>query len=359
MKKIIKIISVVVVIVIIVFMISKSTINDNGIKVGVVLPLTGPVSAVGEDYKRGMDMAAEDYGVKLNYQDGKANPTDSLNAALQLYNDGNNIIMTAFRGASISVASNFKNKDDVIVFSTTATSDVKPIGSYGKNFFAIGAEMIQNGFADGTNASKQCSKVVTLTENTDGGLDKVKGFTQALGVDKIVMNDTFLTDKNDFKDVVTKVKSHNPDCIFIEIKSNYFKGFMNQMIEQGISPKVYTTSYSVNKDVANSLSDNQKKLVVFSSTSIYPDKTFTNRYFAKYNRYPNDFALVGYEMVKMMYENQKECSKNTVKCVSDKLRQVRDRGTYVGKISIDNNQEIKLRDNTLFKIVGAEFEVVK
>jgi branched-chain amino acid transport system substrate-binding protein len=360
MKKIIKIVSAIVIVIILVIVLSNSTkSNNNGIKVGVVLPLSGPLSLVGEDYKKGMDMAAEEYGIKLNYQDGKANPTDSLNAAMQLYNDGNNIIMTAFRGASISVASNFKDKKDVMVFSTTATSDSKPIGDYGQNFFAIGSEMISNGFVAGSDAKINCKNAVTLTEQTDGGKDKVKGFTDAFGANRILLNDTFLTDKTDFKDVVTKVKSYNPDCVFIEIKSNYFKNFMTQMGDQGMYPKIYTTSYSVNKDVASILSDSQKNLVKFSSTSVYPDKTFSDKYFAKYNRYPNDFSLVGYEMVKMVYENQKECSKNTVECVAGKLRKINNRSSYLGKISIDNSQEIKLRDNNLFKIVGAEFEAVK
>lgn len=359
MKKSIKIVSTIIVILVLVLIVNSRHNNAEGIKVGVVLPLSGPVSLVGEDYKKGMDMAADEYGVKLNYQDGKANPTDSLNAATQLYNDGNNIIMTAFRGASISVASNFKEKKGVIVFSTTATSDSKPIGDYGSNFFAIGAEMLSNGSVDGVNAKNNCKNAVTLTEQTDGGKDKVKGFTDSFGSEKILLSDTFLADKTDFKDIVTKVKSANPDCIFIEIKSNYFKNFMTQLGEQGISPKVYTTSYSVNKDVANSLTDSQKKLVTFSSTTIYPDKVFTDKYFAKYNRYPNDFSLIGYEMVKMVYENQKECSSNTVECVSAKLRQTNGRDSYVGKITIDQNQEIKLRDNSLFKIVGSEFEFVK
>jgi branched-chain amino acid transport system substrate-binding protein len=361
MKKSIKIIIAVIVIIVLIIAINNSRKNDNqGIKIGVILPLSGPASLVGEDYKKGMDMAADEFGIKLNYQDGKASPVDSLNAAQQLYNSGNNIIMTAFRGASLSVASNFKGKKDVMVFSTTATSDTKAIGDYGSNFFAIGAEMLSNGSIDGLNAKNNCKNVVTLTEQTDAGKDKVKGFSDVYGVNKILLNETFLTDKADFKDIITKVKSYNPECVFIEIKSNYFKNFMTQLGEQGISPKVYTTSYSVNKDVANSLSDNQKSMVVFSSTTIYPDKVFSDKYFSKYNRYPNDFSLIGYEMIKVVYENQKECvGENTVECVASKLRQINNRDSYVGKISIDKSQEIKLRDNSLFKIVGNDFVAVE
>jgi len=324
--------------------------------IGAVLPLSGPASFVGEDYKRGMELAASDFGVEVNFQDGKAAPTDSLNSALQLSNMGIKVILTAFRGASLSVASSFKDKDDTIVFSTTATSDEAPIGDFGDNFFAIGAEMISSGARAGIHANNNCSSAVTLTEQTDAGADKVKGFSDSLDAEKVIFKEEFPTDKAEFRDLLTKVKQYNPDCIFVEVKSNYFPNFMNQLSNLGLKSKVYTSSYSINKDVLQNLSDDQKNLIIFSSTSINPKDTFSEKYFDTYERYPNDFALVGYEMVRLVAENQKGCEGDDyIQCLSDNLSNIEDIDSSVGKLNMDSNQEIKLRDNTLFEIVGNEF----
>ncbi len=359
MKKIIiSSIVVIVIILIALFGFNKGS-NDKDLKIGVVLPLTGPASYVGEDYKKGMELAASDFGVNINFADGKAAPTDSLNAALNLYNSGSNVILTAFRGASLSVASNFKDKKDVLVFSTTATSDTKPIGNYGKNFFAIGAEMNSNGFILGENAAGSCKNVSVLTEQTDGGKDKVKGFVSGYKKDP-VLSEEFAVDKSDFKDLVTKIKSSNADCVFIEVKSNYFKLFLDQMANQNVNSKIYSTSYSVNKDVIKTLSDKQKTNIIVSSTATYSSDEFNKRFYEKYNRQPNDFSLIGYEMVKMLALGKKNCDSGDVEsCVSKQLKNTNNYDSFVGKLNIDKDQEIKLRDNVLFKIVGDSFEVVE
>ncbi len=341
-------------VVILVVLLQKDKINYPS--VGVVLPLSGPASFVGEDFRRGMEFASEEFDVDLSFQDGKAAPTDSLNAAVQLQNSGSRVILSAFRGASLSIASFFKDKDNVTIFSTTATSDRAPIGDFGKNFFAVGAEMISNGSEAGKHAKNICTSVAVLTEQTDAGLDKVKGFSDAIGQNKVVYSEVFPTDRAEFRDLITKIKQYSPDCIFVEIKSNYFNGFMDQLVNLNLSPKIYTTSYSVNKDVSKKLSDKQKELIIFSSSSIYPQESFSKKYFEKFNRYPNDFALIGYEMIKLIAENQNGCNiENYVQCLNNNLAKIKNISSSLGELNIDQYQEIKLRNNTLYKVVGEEF----
>jgi branched-chain amino acid transport system substrate-binding protein len=335
-------------------------LSGEQIKIGAILPLSGPASFVGEDFRRGMEFAADEFGGDISFQDGKAAPTDSLNAALQLQNSGHKIILSAFRGASLAIASSFKDKEDVIVFSTTATSDRAPIGDFGKNFFAIGAEMISNGAEAGKDAKDKCNIAVALTEQSDAGIDKVTGFSDAIGSEKVAFTEEFPTDKSNFQDLITKIKQYNPDCIFIEVKSNYFANFMNDLIGLGLTPTVYTTSYSVNKDVVQNMTEEQKNLIIFSSTSINPEKDFSNKYFKKYNRHPSDFALVGYEMIKLVVENQKDCEINdNTECLNQNLSKIKDYNSSVGVLNIDTHQEIKLQDNSLYKILGNEFVEVK
>ncbi len=360
MKKLQVLVGGVILLLVIVLVLLNSQTNTDGIKVGVVLPLTGGASLVGTDYKSGMEFAAEEFGINIEFQDGKAIPTDSLNAAMQLVNTGSNVILTAFRGASLAVASNFKDKENVVVFATTATSDTKPIGEYGEHFFAIGAEMVANGAILGKYAVNSCQNAVVLTEKSDGGKDKILGFSQAFGQDKILLNEEFANDKSEFRDLVTKVKSHNPDCIFVEIKSNYFKSFMDQVTDFGLTSKIFTTSYTVNKGVASEITDKQKESIVFSSTAIYPNSKIQDKYASKYGKPFTDFSLAGYEMIRLVYENQKGCSKeNIVNCLALNLKKINNEDSFLGKLTMDSNQEIKLRGNVLYQINGSDFELIK
>ncbi len=331
--------------------------ENNKLSVGAVLPLSGPISFLGEDYKKGMELAAEEFGVDIAFQDGKTLPADSLNAALQLEAGGSDIIMTAFRSSSISIASNFKDKEDVLVFSTTATSDKGPVGDFGKNFFAIGAEMIANGAEAGKHAKSNCTSIAAITENNDAGVDKIEGFIKEAGSDKIVFREDYPVDKTDFSDLITKMNQYKPDCVFVGVRSNYFKTFVDRMDILGLKPILYTTSYSVNKDVANSLTQEQGIRVISSQTFINPSDDFSNKFYEKYNKYPNDFSIIGYEMVKLISKNSKNCGTD-VACVAEKLRKINTVESGVGELNIDSYQEIKLRKNVLFSIDNKEFKIV-
>lgn len=91
MKKIIGILFVILVIVGgIYFFKNKSTSNNNvGLKVGVILPLTGDLSITGEKMYQGVQLAQaelEKDGVKFVVEDSHSKPTDAVSAASKLLN---------------------------------------------------------------------------------------------------------------------------------------------------------------------------------------------------------------------------------------------------------------------------------
>jgi len=358
MKNIKKILIAGILLILLGYIVFNRNTNSETLKVGVVLPLSGPISFLGEDYKKGMELGAEEFGVDVVFQDGKTLPADSLNAALQLEGSGSNVIMSAFRSSTISIASNFKGKEDVLVFSTTATSDKAPIGDFGKNFFAIGAEMIANGAEAGKHAKLNCNAIAAVTENNDAGIDKIEGFIKEVGSDKVVFREDYPVDKTDFNDLITKISQYKPDCVFVGVRSNYFKTFVDRMDVLGLKPALYTTSYSVNKEVANSLTQDQGIRVFSSQTFINPSEDFSKKFYEKYKKYPNDFSIIGYEMVKLISKNSKNCGTD-IMCLAEKLRKVNGVESGVGKLDIDSHQEIKLRKNNLFTIDNKEFKLVE
>ncbi|MEN9405652.1 MAG: hypothetical protein RLY47_611 [Candidatus Parcubacteria bacterium] len=340
----------------------RTSSPESSMHVGAVLPLTGGLAFVGEDYKQGMELAAHEFGINLVVQDGGADPTESLNAARQLEEAGVDVILSAFRGASLSIGSSYgKNVEGPLIFATTATSNKQPIGDLGKNFFALGAEMISAGEVIGSYAQDTCKSAATLTETTDAGLDKVAGFSQGLGETKVVYGDTFSPDTTDFRTLILKVKEAKADCLFIEVRSNAMVNFLKQIGEFEMDIPIYTNSYSVNADVVQQSPSAQVEQVIFSSTKLYNQTTEQKKFFGayrqEYGEEPNDFAAVGYEMVRIIAEASKECGRDR-ECVREILRNL-DQESIVGPLVTDQYQEIKLTEYGLFGVKDGAFVTVQ
>lgn len=357
MKKIYTIIIGIVVIAAIVFAVNM---RSSSVKVGAVLPLTGGLASVGEDIKNGMTLAMEETGVRINFQDGEANPAKSLNAARQLVDINKvDVVLTAFRGASLSVASGLKNTD-AVVFSTTATAEGKSVSTTTPNLFVIGAEIVKSAEVLGAYAKEHnmCKTVALVSEQTDVGKDKLKGFSSKVGLEKVVLNELFDPTATDFKLLVAKLKEKNADCMFVEIKSNALPIFLKQVEENNYHTQIFSTSYSVTPGVFKDSPKTQLESVIFSSTLVDEKnpltKAFLDTYKAKFGKSATDFSTVGYEMIKMVSGPIKKCADDKV-CIKGELRKISGLDTTLGNLTMEQNQEIQLKEYRLFRIADGHF----
>lgn len=333
-------------------------------RVGAVLPLTGGLASVGEDIRNGMQIAMDETGLEINIQDGEANPQKSLNAARQLVDiEKAKIVLTAFRGASLSIASGLQDKNAVI-FSTTATAEGKSVSTSTPNLFVMGSEIVKSAEILGRYAKQNniCKAVGLMSEQTDVGKDKLKGFSSSLGAEKIAITEFFDPAATDFRTIIAKIKGTGADCIFVEIRSNTFSVLLKQLEENNYDAKVFSTSYSVTPAVFKEAPKKQLDNVIFSSTLIDEGnpltKSFLEKYKARYNRDATDFSLVGYEMVKMIEQPVKRCGED-IDCIKNYLGSISDRDTVLGNLTMGENQEIPLKDYNLFRVVDGKFVELK
>ncbi len=328
------------------------------VKIGAVLPLTGGLASVGEDMKNGMTLAMEETGLQVEFQDGEANPQKSLTAARQLVDINNaSVILTAFRGASLSIASGL-NSTDAIIFSTTATAEGKSVSTSTPNLFVMGSEIVKSAEIPGAYAKNLCKTVSLISEQTDVGKDKINGFGSKVGEEKVILREFFDPATTDFKSLIAKLKEKNSDCIFVEIKSNTFPILLKQLSDSEYAPQIFSTSYSVTPGVFASAPKEMLDKVIFSSTLVDEKnpltKYFLDKYQAKYGKAATDFSAVGYEMIKMLAKATKACGDNKA-CIKGELAKISNLDTTLGKLSMESNQEIQLKEYRLFKISDGEF----
>lgn len=358
MKNIYKIvIGIVIVVLIVVVFGFKRTVE---VRVGAVLPLTGGLASAGEDFKDGMSLAMAETGMQVSFQDGEANPQKSLTAARQLVDiNKSGIIITAFRGASLSIASGLSNTDTVI-FSMTATTEGKSVSSSTPNMFIMAQEMVKSAEILGKYIAEQgsCKLVALVSEQTDTGRDKIKGLLSKIDPKKVSIVEFFDPSATDFRTNILKLKEKNADCLFVEVKSNLLKVILKQLAESNYTPQIFSTSYAV---TPGSIKDAPKEMldkVIFSSTLIDVQnpltKAFLDKYRVKYGKEATDFSAVGYEMVRIISKSVKKCGEDKV-CIKGELAKISNLDTTLGKVTMEDNREIQLKAYQLFKITDGKF----
>ncbi|MEM1552546.1 MAG: ABC transporter substrate-binding protein [Candidatus Bathyarchaeia archaeon] len=100
----------------------KPAPKEQVIKIGAILPLTGPASFAGEVAKMGLDIAAEDIAskgikVRIIYQDGQGDPKKSLDAFRHLVNvEGVRIVVTYISQVGLALKQQAESQK-IILFS--------------------------------------------------------------------------------------------------------------------------------------------------------------------------------------------------------------------------------------------------
>jgi len=229
-------------------------------KIGVMLPLTGDAAAYGISEQRGIKIALDEINAKggINgrkleaiYEDSKCNPKDGNAAAQKLVNiDKVKVIIGGACSGETLGAAPITEANKVILISPTASSpDVTNAGdfvfrTYPTDAYAgiIASEYAYNDL--------QARKAALVTETTDyaQGLRKVfkENFAKLGG--EIVVDETYNPEDTDFRTQVTKVKSAEPDLMYI-VPQTPAKGLLllKQMKELGLNQPIVTAEVLIGK----------------------------------------------------------------------------------------------------------------
>jgi branched-chain amino acid transport system substrate-binding protein len=325
------------------------------IRIGAVLPLTGGLADLGTSLRQGATLAADEINarspgsVDLAIEDGRADPKTSLDAALLFATTGDvPIIVTAFRGASMSIGSGLADHE-VIILANTATSQQNALGKENGNFFPIGSEMTAAGRIVGEYAGRDasCTRVGLLSESTDAGRDKLSGFKQGYDASGVYVEQYVQPVENDFRTAVLLFKESGVDCLFFELKPNIGVSLLKQLRELDYAPRLFANSYAITPALVDA-----DPLVlegaVFSANKL-PGTDATMRFKAAYEqRYgaaPDEFAAMMYDFVYLAEQVSRVCNQD-VACMKERLRGSSYAGVS-GKIDIASTGDGRLSEYVL------------
>ncbi len=193
---------------------------QNVIRVGVLMPISGPASYFGVQGKEGIDMALEQVNrgngingtkIQVQYEDSACSPLQATNTVKRVLEQFKPHIVVGEEcsDASLAIAPILEQAKVPMLNAGSATNQLTESGY--KYVFRIFPNAQQQGVPLGRNAYNKLGArtAVLLHEKTNAGVDNADGFAkefEAAG-GKIVARIDFGRDVNDFTAIATRIAS--------------------------------------------------------------------------------------------------------------------------------------------------------
>ncbi|MFB6246499.1 MAG: ABC transporter substrate-binding protein [Candidatus Pacearchaeota archaeon] len=340
----------VVAIIVLVIALSGNNAQAETIKIGAVYPLSGPLSSYGTEYKRGLEMAAEEINsnggingkkVELIFEDDQGRPKKSTTAVKKLINVNNvDYLFTAFSSTSKATAP-IAQENKVLYISAT----VSRIGDQGKYIFRDFWDINTQGAAIGNAMEKEGMEKVGIIAmrygDTEAFLDDVKREAENV----TFVDQRFDRGTKDFRTQLTKIKDANVDGILVyAFPGSTAIQITEQIKELGLDDKrlfAGATTYAV-PFMYNQFSETLEKMGAIDTGYSLEESNekamnFTEKYEKRYNTSLIGDAAYPYDDLYALKEAIEDAgnSENTTK-VANELKDVEMMGA-AGKLEFDEN----------------------
>ncbi len=340
--------------------------EEERIKIGAILPLTGEGAIYGERTKRGMDLALEEInreggigGKKLEiiYEDDRLEPKDGVNAIQKLATvDKVPIVIGPVSSGVVLAVAPIANRTKTVVLSTYASNyKITEAGDY---IFRIYPSDAFQGVLDAKLAHKMgFRKAAILYVNSDYGVGLRNVFSrtfQELG-GRIVAEEAFEAGKTDFRAQLAKIKAARPDVVFMPGNAKEMATILLQAKQLHLDKQFIATD-SFLADTIIGIAGDAAEGVVFTTLAENKDENYQKFAKAFRERYNADGGLLeslGYDAVKLVAEVIKGGA-TTGEQIKDALYRIRDFPGAAGKITFDANGDVA-KEFTVMKVSNRRF----
>jgi branched-chain amino acid transport system substrate-binding protein len=279
--------------------------TQNALKIGAILPLTGPASAVGEQIQKAMTLANEQTKYNIIFEDSANMPAKGVSAFNKLSKlDKVDAVVVAMTGVSKAVAPVAKSEK----LPTFAISTSVPVVGSSKDFLV-------RYFIDGVSEAESMAKylvdsgkrrIVVIKVNDEYGSVMFESFNKALTAKSLspVYVESFDRDITDFRSAAAKVKTFQPDCVYFIGYAKPLATVMKQTFEAGVRPQ-YASTFGFEIPGTKELAGESANGLVYTSIlfgetlpSSPESKDFIHKFSQHFNQQPSNDAAFGYDLIK-------------------------------------------------------------
>ena len=291
------------------------TKDNESMKIGVILPLTGSGAIYGDDLLRGIELAYEESPLKdkieLIIEDDAADVTKGINALNNLAFKGVDIVIGGIMSNVANGLLPIVNNKHILLLSPKATD----VGLSRENdfFFRIWPTDDVDGryAASYITDSLKLKRIAILYDNGTYGVGINREFKNNLNNKDVavVFDEGFSSGETNFKTQINKIKHAEPEVVFVPAYYKEVVQILKQMNELNCDFYVAGVSSYNEVSVKNAAANLKNKVFFtypqFSTNSDSPiSKHFIESYRKKNpEREPNAFSAHGYDVYKIIEQN--------------------------------------------------------
>lgn len=299
---------------------SKNQNKEQVIKVGVILPLTGKLSQMGEVEKNAMLLAVSDLNkqkkqIELIIEDGKGQPAEAVTAAQKLLNiDKVDLILTSTTGASLAVEPITSSKK-INLISYCMDPDVAKKSDYVIRYYQ-GINEEAGGILDFFTRNQAKTKVAILYGRVPVWEKAVNDIYMPYfdkNKTEIAYKENYDIGEKEFKNSILKLKASGAKQLILLGYGFEYGNIFKSLSDEGLLGKIQIIGGW--GFLYTGLSKEQLEGVVVSGpdyvfSQIEGSGSFFNDYKTKYGSLPNFDAAFAYEAITGLVKNVKIDSLN-------------------------------------------------
>jgi len=357
MKKIIIGIAVIILIVVGVSYFGKNSSQPSSkepIKIGVILPLTGDASFIGEAAKNSAILAKESFGKTKNtyelvFEDDQADSKKTVSAFRKLVDiDKIRAVGTGFAGPGSAVAP-LAEKEKIIHFSIASDLNIAKDKPFVFNHW-IKPENEAGVYIK--EAKRQGLKKIAMIATNQQGIIAIRDALLKEDPTIFILKDElFNPQEKDFRTAVIKAKNEGADAFIMMLLPGQLTSLVKQIKDLNINvPLTSVESFEYDLEAVPMLEGQ------WYVTSADPSEEFTASYKEKYNGLPQPGSAYGYDVIRILitaFEKEK-----TNEGVAKFISEIKDFIGVTGVLSVDSDGNINSKA-VIKKIINGKFVEVK
>ncbi len=317
-------------------------------KIGAILPLTGPASSFGQYVKEGIDLAVEEVNressikFSIYYEDSKNQPKEAVSAYNKIVSlEKVPVVITALSSVASALSPLASKTKTVQIYVDVAKPNVAD-GNYSFRIYpeANGTSGVLSKFA----AKQLLAKTAAVIHiNDDYGIASLDVFKKSFASygGQVVFSETYELLQRDFRPQMIKLKNigPTPDVIYLNGYGPSFVSLIRQLKESKIKSKLVA-------DVALGLPENLDQAGNAAEGAYFVDGKitpgFVEKFEQRYKKKPSSDAGYAYDIMKILYSVVKKKGKFSNTSVQEIFLNLKDFPGVMGKISMKSNGDADL-----------------
>lgn len=328
---------------------NQTTKQEEKIKIGAIVPLTGNAGVLGEYTLKGLQLAVDEQNAKggllgkkieLDVQDSKADPKEGVAIIKNMLAQDQKpfLVYSIMSGVTMALKPETE-KNNILLMSAVGTDKFLENSKFTIRNYVSATTTGQN-LAPYLKDNLKVNNLIVFYSNNEYGIsvkDAVTNFAEEKGI--TVSSEPYEETTPDYKSLIAAKINKNTECIYVAGVGKGLGTMIRQIRESGYTGKMVGDQLITFPDVINVAGDALKGIpyldFAFDVNSTNPNtKSFVESFRGKFKTDPENFSVITYDGVKLLFNTiEKNNTLDSTKLV-DALNNTKDYQGVFGPVSV-------------------------